>query len=170
MDYSQFLLAPDTAVQTYSLVFLLGSLTVSSLSDLKRMAAQTDFAQVWAAFAVIMFAADSYFGLTGQMHLAAFLLKWALIAAFAVAASSAHLMSISTMDAAALIALLSCGGPAHIVVALTLTLLVNELLKPVLKGYGEAGAYPYLPTVLVVNVLILLIIMAGGLEPILAAA
>ena len=37
----------DITLQTYGLVFLLGSLTVASLSDLRRLAAQKDFAEVW---------------------------------------------------------------------------------------------------------------------------
>jgi hypothetical protein len=155
---------PHTMIQTEALVFLLGSLTVSSLSDLKRMAAQTDFAEVWAAFCAFMFIVDVYYGVTAELALAPFIIKWLLIVVFAAACTGTHAISISTMDVAALTALLSALGPADIVITLVLTLVVNELLRPILRNYGEAGAYPFLPTVLAVNLLMLLVIQAGGIE------
>jgi hypothetical protein len=163
MDIQGLLMPPQTPLQEYALVFLAGTLTVSSLSDLRRLAAQADFAEVWAAFTVFMFVADVYLGITAQLSILPFAAKWALILAFAVA-TSARLIAISTMDVAALIALLSVLNPANIVVALVATLIVNELLRPILKSYGEAGAYPFLPTVLAVNLMMLLIVAAGGID------
>jgi hypothetical protein len=164
MDYVELLFPPPNPLQTYALIFLAGSLTVSSLSDLRRMAAQADFAEVWAVYAAAMFIADVWGGLTGQLSLMPFALKWAMIAVFTVLATSERLSGISTMDAAAVAALLSTLTPAYVLAAILLTLLVNELLQPWLKGYGQAGAYPFLPTVLAVNIIILLTISAGGIE------
>ncbi|MFH1054545.1 MAG: hypothetical protein V1744_00465 [Candidatus Altiarchaeota archaeon] len=164
MDSLQFLLTPSTPIQTPALVFLLGSLTVSSLSDLKRMAAQADFAEVWAAFTGFMFLSDVYFGVAGQLPLIPFVVKWVMILLFAAATTQTHLFAISTMDVAALTALLAILSPVYILLAMILTLIVNELLQPILRKYGEAGAYPFLPTVLAVNLLVLLLIEAGGIE------
>ena len=165
MEYAELLFPPQNPLQNYALVFLAGSLTVSSLSDLKRMAAQADFAEVWAAFVAAMFLADLYSGLTGQTATAQFLAKWLLVAAYAVLVTATRFAAISTMDVAAEAALLSALGPAYILAALVLTFIVNELLQPVLRRYGEAGAYPFLPTVLAVNVIMLAVIGAGGFEP-----
>jgi hypothetical protein len=165
MEYPLAILLPDpNPLQIYSLIFLLGSLSVSSLSDIRRLAAQTDFAEVWGAFAVFMFFADVYLGMSAELGLLAFLLKWSLIAAFTLL-TSGNRLSICTMDIAAVIALLSALTPAYIIGALILALIVNEFLKPILKNYAQAGAYPFLPTVLIVNLLVLFIIVAGGIEP-----
>ena len=170
MEYVDLLLPPPSPLQTQALIFLLGSLTVSSLSDLRRLAAQADFAEVWAAFTAAMFLTDVYTGATGQLNIYAFTLKWTLILLAAAFTSTTHLLNLSTMDTAALAALLSTLTPAYILTTLILTLIVNELLHPILRKYGEAGAYPFLPTILTVNLLIILLQAAGGLEPYLSLA
>jgi hypothetical protein len=170
MEYIELIFPPANPIQNYALVFLLGSLTVSSLSDLRRLAAQADFAEIWGAFTAVMFAADVYTGLTGELNLLAFTLKWALILTAVVFTSTVHLLNISTMDVAALAALMSTLTPAYIILTLFLTVIVNELLHPILRNYGEAGAYPFLPTVLAVNLLLLLILLNGGIEPYLGIA
>ena len=164
MDYIQLLFPPANPLQTHALIFLLGSLTVSSLSDIRRLAAQTDFAEVWAAFTAIMFLTDIALGVTSQLNPYAFTLKWALILITAAHTSSTHLFNISTMDVAALTALLSTLNPAYILTALLLTTIINELIHPILRKYGEAGAYPFLPTLLTANLIIILIITFGGIE------
>ena len=60
MTLEDLIVSPYTAVQLYGLVFLIGSLTVASLSDLRRMAAQKDFAEVWVVFTAAFFAYDFY--------------------------------------------------------------------------------------------------------------
>ena len=164
MDYLQLLFTTPNPLQTYALVFLLGSLTVSSLSDLKRMAAQADFAEVWAAYTAIMFISDAYLGATGQLNPITFTIKWAMILVAAAITTQTRIADISTMDTAAQTALLATLNPAYIILTITLTILTNELLKPILQKYGEAGAYPYLPTILTVNLLILIITQTNTLE------
>ena len=170
MEFSELLITQHNPMQIHALVFLLGSLTVSSLSDLRRMAAQADFAEVWAAYTIVLFSFDVYLGLTAQMALAPFMLKWVLIVVFAAVTTGSHSFSISTMDVAAIIALLATLNPVYILITLPMLVLVNELLKPILSKYGEAGAYPFLPTVLAANLILLLIFLAGGIEPYLGLA
>ncbi len=158
MDYSQLLLQPNSPIQYQALIFLLGSLTVASLSDIKRMAAQTDFTQVWAAFTAIMFLSDLISGITGATTLPPFILKWALIMVFTIIASSTRAINISLMDVAALTALISTLPPALILAALTTALIANALLHPLLQRHGQGGAYPFLPTILITNLLTLAII------------
>jgi len=165
MELTQLLFPPTPPLQDFALIFLLGSLSVSSLSDLKRMAAQTDFAQVWIAFTILMFSQDLYLGLTSQLPFTAFLTKWILLVLTVTAASSPTISQISSMDVAAQTALYSTLTPAYILLAIILTILFNEILKPILRSYGDAGAYPYLPTVFTVNLLILAITQLGGIEP-----
>jgi len=154
-------------LQFYGLIFLLGSLTVASLSDLRRMAAQQDFAEVWAGFAILLFLYDTYSAITLTTPLLILLAKWLMIVLFAAAATSAKInFNISIMDIAAITALLSLLNPAYIIAALILLLIIGELMQPILRQFGEAGAYPYLPVVLVTTILIILIHFTGILETI----
>ncbi|MFH0862774.1 MAG: hypothetical protein V1875_07090 [Candidatus Altiarchaeota archaeon] len=170
MDLAYFLFPAQNPIQFHALVFLLGSLSVSSLSDLRRMAAQADFAEVWGAFTAFMFLTDIYLGLTAQLGIAPFVIKWALIALFVAVNSGSGIFSISTMDVTAVAALLATLNPTYIILTLPLMVLVNEFLKPLLSKYGEGGAYPFLPTVFAVNMLLLLVILAGGLEELLISS
>ncbi|MBD3387577.1 MAG: hypothetical protein GF416_01005 [Candidatus Altiarchaeales archaeon] len=164
MDLATILFTPSDPIQTHALVFLLGSLAVSSLSDLRRMAAQADFYEVWIAFTAAMFLFDLYLGMTGQLTIPPFTLKWILILAFTAVSTATPLLNISTMDVAALAALLSTLNPATILLTIPLTILANELLHPLLKKHGQAGAYPFLPTVLTVNLTLLTLNLTGGIQ------
>ncbi len=168
MDYAGLLFPEPNPLQAYCLVFLAGTLTVSSLSDLRRLAAQADFAEVWGAYAAAMFLADAYLGLSGQLGLLPFVMKWVLVAAATAASSKAG--NLSLMDSAALAALMSTLAPGYVILAALLTLIANELMKPLLASHGEGGAYPFLPTVLLVNAAMLAILASGGLEPYLTAS
>jgi len=165
MDLTE-LIIQLSPIQLYGLVFLLGSYTVASLSDLKRMAAQQDFAEVWAAFAGLMLIYDSYLAITATLPLIILLIKWAIITLFAIAATSTKInFGISLMDIAAITALLATLTPVYAAAALILLLITGELMNPLLKQFGEAGAYPYLPVVLATTILIILTHLTGIITP-----
>src|SRR5262249_25899620 len=68
------------AWQQFGLAFLLGSCTVATLSDLKRLSAQREFVEVWLLFALALLALDGYechLGHTPELTVA---VKWGLIA------------------------------------------------------------------------------------------
>jgi hypothetical protein len=153
MDATEILLTPQLPHQTYALIFLLGSLSVASISDLRRMAAQKDFTEVWWAYTIIMFLIEAAYGINGEISHITFTLKWALMALAALIITTQKTLPLATMDQAAIIALLSTLNPTYILAAIPATLLINELLKPILKKYGHAGAYPFLPTLFTVNLL-----------------
>ncbi len=50
--------------QLYGLIFLLGSFSVATLSDLKTMTAQREFMEVWILFILAFLAYDVYIGYT----------------------------------------------------------------------------------------------------------
>ncbi|MFH1126185.1 MAG: hypothetical protein V1703_03590, partial [Candidatus Altiarchaeota archaeon] len=70
-------------LQFYGFLFLLGSFTVASLSDLKRMAAQKEFAEVWLLFTLAAFLYDFY-RLSGSAYIDVFAVKWVMIGIFAL--------------------------------------------------------------------------------------
>ena len=167
MEFIDYLFQIPPPHMLYALIFMFGTLTVSSLSDLRRMAAQTDFAEVWWVFTGLMFLTDASLGVMGEMDLIIFTLKYAIIFIYLLIATSTRIMEISTMDASAQTALFSILNPGYIFIAILLSLMINELLKPLLKNYGENGAYPFLPTVWTVNLLLFILITLEQSEKIL---
>ncbi|MFH1403347.1 MAG: hypothetical protein ABIH11_03670 [Candidatus Altiarchaeota archaeon] len=154
----------DPTIQLYGLIFLLGSLTVASLSDLRRLAAQKDFTEVWIFFTATMLLTDIYLLTTNQTDPLTATAKWTIIIAFASITTTTIHFNISTMDAAAVTALLSLLNPVEITLTLILLLITGELLQPLLKQYGEAGAYPFLPIAWTINILLLAYATTGGPE------
>ena len=68
MDVFQVFFPQPNPIQLHALVFLLGSLSVSALSDIRRLAAQADFSEVWIGFAAAMFAVDAIWGAAGSLN------------------------------------------------------------------------------------------------------
>jgi len=151
-------------IQLYGLVFLLGSFSVASLSDLRRMAAQRDFAEVWVYFTGIVFLFDLYEFISTQSALVVF--KWALIVGFAYFAwrRQTPVFNLSLMDTAAVCAVASLLNPLHIGVYYVILFAFKEILTPVLSKFGEAGAYPFLPVVFVSTLAVTAVIVYDVLE------
>ena len=135
----------QAALQLYGLVFLLGSLTVAALSDLRRMAAQKDFAEVWGAVTLLSLAYDAHaFAEADALTLA---LKWVFILGFVFMTLKEHALNITPMDVAAVSAVSSLLTLETIVGFYATILLLRGLLNPVLAKFGEGDAKPFLPVV-----------------------
>ena len=70
--------------QQLGLAFLLGSFSVATLSDLKYLAAQREFREVWLLFLLAVLLFDAYDLNGGRLAPAAFAVKWGLIALFSL--------------------------------------------------------------------------------------
>ncbi|MFH1722091.1 MAG: hypothetical protein ABH950_05750 [Candidatus Altiarchaeota archaeon] len=145
-----------TLIQVYGIIFLLGSLTVASLSDLRRMAAQKDFAEVWIIFSALGLLYDLARIVYSEFGLLSFCLKWAVIAAIGYLAYSPRIsfMSLSFMDVAAIVAVNSMLNPALIVGFLVVLIISSEFMSPIMRSYGSMEAYPFLPIILFSTVII----------------
>lgn len=151
-------------LQLYGLVFLLGSFTVATLSDLRRMAAQKDFAEVWAAFTLLFLLYDVYhIDQASPIMLAG---KWLLIAFFIIASLkiTIHWYVLSLMDISAVTAVMSLLDAPHVLLYYFITIVLKELMNPILKKFGDAGAYPFLPVVLASTAAIFAVLSYGGLS------
>lgn len=139
-------------IQMYALIFLLGSLTVASLSDIRRMAAQKDFAEVWALFTLVALIYDAL----SYDVLENLLIKWFLIVLFALVAFQIlkKTASLSVMDLAAVTAVASLLTPATILLYYFVLFVLKELTNPILKKFGAGGATPFLPVVWAASILI----------------
>jgi len=147
--------------QFYGFLFLLGSFTVASLSDLKRMAAQKEFAEVWVLFTLVFLGYDFY-RLSG-IPLAVFAVKWSMIIVFAVFSWRFFgiILSLSEMDLTAACAAMALMNPIYILAYYVLLVFLRILLKPILGRFGDGISMPFLPVILTATTLILLISRAG---------
>lgn len=145
--------------QTYALVFLLGSLTVASISDLKKLLAQKEFFQFWSLFTATLFAIELYPILQEPgLHLLpleqSFLVKWTLIAAICVLSwkETGILFKLNKMDVVALAAIFSIFNPYTILMIAIITKLLSLMLIPLLS---RRGRYPFLPIATLAALIIL---------------
>lgn len=136
-----------TPWEVYGLFFLLGSFAVATLSDLRTMTAQREFMEVWWVFALAIGVVQAWsveFDPSGPL-----LLKWALVAGFAIASHRAvgWWLRLATADVAACTAAAILLSPLLVVVFYGLLKLLSYPAAKVLAA-GRA-AYPFMPVVTV---------------------
>ncbi len=133
--------------QLYGLVFLLGSFSVATLSDLKRMSAQKEFTEIWVLFFLSFLGYDIYIGYT---HGADWILyaKWGLIGLFAILGFTRILFNVASGDMFACLAVVALLTPSFIFLFILALKIFQLLLRPFLKlGFGKKRSYPFLPVV-----------------------
>ncbi len=144
----EWLMLELTQSQLYGLVFLIGSFTVASLSDLKYMKAQTEFVEVWIlAFLVFLAISILRWEVVGQNQTIA---KLALIFIFIPLAhhSVGILFKLARGDVFACVAVMALLSPALIIVFILILKVSSILFSPILKGFGSHNAYPFMPVVM----------------------
>ncbi|HLE95981.1 MAG TPA: hypothetical protein VI997_01310 [Candidatus Thermoplasmatota archaeon] len=137
----------------YALFFLLGSFAVATVSDVKHLAAQREFLEVWAAFAVVVFVLDVWLA---EFEPTPWLLaKWALIPLLSLLSWEKvgpflHLALGDVCACAAAASLL----PPGLVVAFYLVLKVTSYPAASLLARGRSH-YPFMPVVTFATVAVL---------------
>jgi hypothetical protein len=154
-----------TTAQFYGLFFLLGTFAVAALSDLKKLAAQREFFEVWLVFIIMMFCYDVY----TKSDTNILVLKWILIVAFAALSSreTGVIFSLEIADVAAISATAALLNPFYIVVYYIVIWITNKLLTPVLSGVLSGlkkKEYPFMPVVFISTVIVILIGISGIFE------
>lgn len=132
---------------TYGLFFLLGSFTVASLSDVRRMSAQSEFLHVWVLAVLTLCALDIY--QLREQPLDRFVVKWAATAVLCFI-SSKHvgvLFRLEWGDVAAMAAVCGLLSPLIVVIFFVILKVVDFILRPFLRAFGRQGAYPFMPCV-----------------------
>jgi hypothetical protein len=134
--------------QQLGLAFLLGSFAVATWSDLKYLAAQREFVEVWAFFALVVLAYDAVRAANGHAPAWLVTLKWALIAALSLASwrRTGWLFRLAAGDVAALAAAASLLPPGLVLALYVFAKLLSLPLGPVLaRGRPH---YPFMPVAL----------------------
>ena len=132
------------------LAFLLGSFTVATWSDLKRLSAQREFLEIWLAFLACMVAVDVY---DARGHEATAwqvpAVKWGLIVLFSLFSLAwlrlpFGLFRLAPADVAALAAAASLLTPLLVVFFYLGAKLLSKLIGPLLR---RGPYYPFMPVV-----------------------
>jgi hypothetical protein len=146
-------------IQLYALSFLLGSFSVATLSDLKRMSAQSEFVSVWAIIAIGLFIIDVY--LVGIDKLASdiFGLKWVLIVVFSLLSHErvGVFFRLATGDVVAMMSAAAIMGPLGVVIFYVLVKVVDWVTRPIWKSFGTESAYPFMPPIFLSTAIVLVV-------------
>lgn len=143
--------------QLYGLVFLLGSFSVATLSDLKRMSAQREFTEVWVLFFLFFLGYDIYTGYTHRRNWILYA-KWGLIGLFAISGFTGLLFNVALGDMFACLAVVALLTPPFILIFILALKIFQLLVGPFLKvGFGKKRSYPFLPVVTSATISTLLI-------------
>lgn len=150
-----FLLLELNKYQIYGLLFLMGSLAVATISDLKKLAAQKEFFQFWAVFAAGMFLLDLHPVLQSGEMPGGFLAKWIAIPVICVLSYSDRgiIFKLARMDVAAMAAVASMFNVYFLAIFVPLLKVISLLVKPLSK---RGGRYPFVPVITVSVGIILL--------------
>lgn len=153
-----FLLSLGQA-QLYGLFFLLGTYTVATLSDLRHMAAQREFFQVWLVFVAAIGILDAHQAWQAAgPQLAGYLfpaLKWGLLVVLSLLSweSVGVLFRLARADVAAMAATAALLTPGLIAVYWVLLKVFDLLERPVLARGDRV--YPFMPVVTTATLAIL---------------
>ena len=157
MAFDQWLEFTMDPLQIYGLMFLLGSYSVATLSDLKRMSAQSEFVSVWAIIAISLFVIDVYLVGTDKLDMNMFAAKWILIVIFSILCHErvGVLFHLATGDVVAMMAAAALLGPAGVIIFYILVKIVDLLTAPIWRSFGTETAYPFMPVIFLSTLIVL---------------
>jgi prepilin signal peptidase PulO-like enzyme (type II secretory pathway) len=128
--------------QQLGLAFLLGSFAVATLSDLRRLSAQSEFREIWVLFVAAALCHDLYKFHFDEVSGTVVALKWGLILVLSLLA---RVSGLAIGDVAAMAATAALLSPALVVIfyveAKVLSLVAE---KTVFRG---RKAWPFMPVV-----------------------
>jgi hypothetical protein len=146
--------------QQLGLAFLLGSFAVATWSDLKYLAAQREFLEVWLFFLCVVLVHDLYQASRGNIDSTMTWLKWVLLGVLSVLSlrQVGVLFRLAHGDVAALAAAGALLPPVLVVVLFLVAKLLARLIGPTLaRGRPH---YPFMPVVSLATGLVLVLGLA----------
>jgi TRAP-type mannitol/chloroaromatic compound transport system permease large subunit len=149
--------------QQLGLAFLLGSFSVATLSDLKYLAAQQEFREVWLLFLLAIVIVEAYDLRVGKIAPGPFAVKWGLIALLSLLSCRrvGVLFRLAAGDVAALAAAASLLPPLLILVLYGLAKAAAWLVERF--WLNRATTWPFMPVVSLATLLVLVIGWLGSL-------
>jgi hypothetical protein len=141
--------------QKFGLAFLLGSFTVATWSDLKRLSAQREFVEIWVLFALVMLGYDAWRANGGDVPWLHFEVKWGLIVLASVLSwrRVGLFLSLAPADVAALAAAASLLTPGLVVLFYVVAWLLAFVARPLLAR--GRPVWPFMPVVTLATLTVL---------------
>ena len=141
--------------QQFALAFLLGSFTVATWSDLKRLSVQREFREIWLFFSGAILTFDILHANDGDVSVQTISVKWGLIALLSLLSlrGVGVLFRLASADVAALAATASLLPPVLVVLFYAIAKLLALVFGPVL-GRGRP-TWPFMPVVSLATLTIL---------------
>lgn len=148
-------------LQLYGLVFLLGSFSVATISDLRRMSAQVEFVEIWSLAVAVFFLMDIYGILVLGIDILNGMLvhKWTMVLIF-LFISNWRFGILFRMAKGDLIACVSVLMILPFIVGLMFLVLLKTadfVMRPLLRKFGDGKAYPFIPVVFTATVCVFLV-------------
>lgn len=145
-------------LQLYGLAFLLGSYSVATLSDLKRMSAQSEFVSIWAIITIGLFVIDVYLMGTDKLEWQIWAAKWLIIVVLSVLSHEkvGPFFHLATGDVVAIMATAALLTPLLVVVYYILLKVVDAVMAPALMQFGQKNVYPFMPVIFMTTIVVIL--------------
>ena len=143
--------------QKLGLAFLLGSFTVATLSDIKRLTAQHEFLEVWLLFLLGVFVFEIYDVRVAKLESSKFAVKWGLIALLSILSFQriGILFRLAKGDVAALAAAASLLTPTLILIFYALAKLIAWVLQRLI--WPNRTSWPFLPVVSLATIAVMVL-------------
>jgi len=145
-------------LQLYGLAFLLGSYSVATLSDLKRMSAQSEFVSIWAIITIGLFVIDVYLMGTDKLIWQIWAAKWLIIVVFSVLSHEkvGPYFHLATGDVVAIMATAALLTPVLVVVYYILLKVIDAVMAPALMQFGQKNVYPFMPVIFMTTIVVII--------------
>ena len=145
-------------LQLDALYFVLGSYAVATLSDLKRMSAQSEFVSIWAIITIGLFVIDVYLMGTDKLDWQVWAAKWLIIVAFSVLSHEkvGPLFHLATGDVVAIMATAALLTPLLVIVYYILLKVIDAMMAPALMQFGQKNVYPFMPVIFITTIIVII--------------
>jgi hypothetical protein len=159
MDLDIWLDFSMSQIQLYGLAFLLGSYSVATLSDMKRMSAQSEFVSIWAIITIGVFVIDVYLMGIRELIWEIFTAKWLIIVFFSLISHEriGIYFGLATGDVVAIMAAAALLAPVLVFALYILLKIVDVVMRPALFSFGTKTAYPFMPVIFVATIIVLVV-------------
>ena len=138
--------------QIYAAVFIMGSFSVATLSDLKHMSAQSEFLEVWLIIVLAIGAYDGYRILKLDADYTPIALKWGIIFLFSMLSHEyvGVYAKVATGDMLACIAAASVLTAGMALLFFIVLKIIDLITRPFISPlFGSGSAYPFMSAVFV---------------------
>jgi len=147
--FEEWFMPEFNLLQMLGLAFVLGSLYIATISDLKYMRVVHENITGWSIIIALLACIDIYSHYTTYSGMQILAVKWLLIGVLCLLSTSRFgvLFKLAKADVVAIAAACALLEPATVVLFFVLLKVLDKLEEPLLRRAGDRSGYPFLPVV-----------------------